>query len=92
MIDIESWKEQHLISKKREAYITAMSGGAKIDDFAEGEYSEIETGLDIGSYLMEVTELGDSHIQRKVVQLDAMPGEISTPLRYRSNKKKFDCD
>ena len=55
MIGSESWREQQLISKEREACITAMSGGEKVDDFAQDEYSKIETGLDIGTYLMEVT-------------------------------------
>ena len=55
MIDIESWGIQHLISKKRDACITAMCGGEKIDDFAQDEHSKVETGLDIRTYLMKVT-------------------------------------
>ena len=55
MIGSEIWREQQLISKEREACITAMSGGEKVDDFAQNEYSEIKTRLDIGTYLMEVT-------------------------------------
>ena len=55
VVGSESWREQQLISKEREACITAMSGGEKVDDFAQNEYSEIKTRLDIGTYLMEVT-------------------------------------
>ena len=44
MIDIESWGIQHLISKEREACITV------IDDFAQDEYSEVETGGSHGSH------------------------------------------
>ena len=55
VVGSESWREQQLISKEREACITAMSGGEKIDDFTQDEYSEIKTRLNIGTYLMEVT-------------------------------------
>ena len=55
MIDSESWREQQLISKEREACIAAMSGREEIDDFTQDEYSEIKSRLDIGTYLREVT-------------------------------------
>ena len=91
-IDTEMWGIQQLIPKKQEACIAAMRSREEIDDFAQNKCAKVEARSNIWGQFMKVTSLGNSHIQREVKQLNAMPSQITAPLRYRSNKEKFDRD
>jgi hypothetical protein len=85
VIDTKMWGIQHLIPKKQKACIAAMRRGEEIDDFAQNKCTKVEARSNNWSQFMKVTQLGDSHIQREVKQLNAMPSQIMAPLRHRSN-------